>query len=114
VLEPSHIGSYYFVARHDVLSMEEPPIIALDGTYPESRVLLIITGGTICMQPSPAGLVPVDGFLKNAMAPRPSFNDMSEPSRYTPSLNLRHDILKPALATAKSRLNMKEVNRVGV
>ncbi|KAI0201140.1 L-asparaginase [Astrocystis sublimbata] len=47
-------------------------------TYPESRVLLIITGGTICMQPSAGGLVPVDGFLKNAMAPRPSFNDMSE------------------------------------
>lgn len=47
-------------------------------TYPESRVLLIITGGTICMQPSTGGLVPVDGFLKNAMAPRPSFNDMSE------------------------------------
>ncbi|KAI8627696.1 L-asparaginase [Xylariaceae sp. FL1651] len=58
------------------------PIAALDGTikpiYPESRVLLIITGGTICMQPSAGGLVPVDGFLENAMAPRPSFNDMSE------------------------------------
>ncbi|KAI1365951.1 L-asparaginase [Xylaria arbuscula] len=47
-------------------------------TYPESRVLLIITGGTICMRPSAGGLVPVDGFLKNAMAPRPSFNDLSE------------------------------------
>ena len=46
-------------------------------TYPESRVL-IITGGTICMQPSAAGLVPVQGFLENAMAPRPSFNDRSE------------------------------------
>ncbi|KAI1659935.1 asparaginase-domain-containing protein [Daldinia decipiens] len=47
-------------------------------TYPESRVLIIITGGTICMQPSASGLVPVDGFLDNAMAPRLSFNDMSE------------------------------------
>ncbi|KAI1482938.1 asparaginase-domain-containing protein [Daldinia eschscholtzii] len=47
-------------------------------TYPESRVLIIITGGTICMQPSAHGLVPVDGFLDNAMAPRLSFNDMSE------------------------------------
>ncbi|KAI0805575.1 L-asparaginase [Xylaria sp. FL0064] len=55
------------------------PRIAKEGqTYPESRVLLIITGGTICMQPSAGGLVPVDGFLKNAMAPRPSFNDLSE------------------------------------
>ncbi len=48
-----------------------------DATYPESRVLIIMTGGTICMRPSPDGLVPMDGFLKNAMAPRPSFNDMS-------------------------------------
>ncbi|KAI1147523.1 L-asparaginase [Nemania diffusa] len=58
------------------------PTSAADGTavqtYPESRVLLIITGGTICMQPSAGGLVPVNGFLENAMAPRPSFNDLSE------------------------------------
>ncbi|ORY71891.1 lysophospholipase [Pseudomassariella vexata] len=47
--------------------------------YPESRVLIIITGGTICMQPAEDGsLVPVDGFLENAMANRPSFNDRSE------------------------------------
>lgn len=44
-------------------------------TYPESRVLIIMTGGTICMQPSVDGLVPMDGFLENAMAPRPSFHD---------------------------------------
>ncbi|CAK7240593.1 MAG: hypothetical protein STHCBS139747_002038 [Sporothrix thermara] len=43
--------------------------------YPESRVLIIMTGGTICMRPSPDGLVPMDGFLEHAMAPRPSFND---------------------------------------
>ncbi|KAI1079314.1 asparaginase-domain-containing protein [Whalleya microplaca] len=49
-----------------------------ESTYPESRVLIIITGGTICMQPSDGGLVPVKGFLETAMAPRPSFNDMSE------------------------------------
>ncbi|CAJ2508120.1 Uu.00g093060.m01.CDS01 [Anthostomella pinea] len=47
-------------------------------TYPESRVLIIITGGTICMQPSAGGLVPVNGFIDNAMATRPSFNDTSE------------------------------------
>ncbi|KAK4230448.1 asparaginase-domain-containing protein [Podospora fimiseda] len=44
---------------------------------PESRVLIIMTGGTICMQDSPDGLVPMTGFLENAMAPRPSFNDSS-------------------------------------
>lgn len=51
--------------------------------YPESRVLIIMTGGTICMQPSVDGLIPMTGFLKNAMAPRPSFNDNSKPGRST-------------------------------
>lgn len=34
----------------------------------------------VAVQPSAdgSGLVPVDGFLENAMAPRPSFNDKSE------------------------------------
>lgn len=50
-----------------------------DTKYPESRVLIIMTGGTICMQPSADGLVPMTGFLENAMAPRPSFNDASDP-----------------------------------
>ncbi|KAK7747160.1 hypothetical protein SLS62_009102 [Diatrype stigma] len=49
-----------------------------ESMYPEGRVLIIITGGTICMQPSASGLVPVEGFLETAMATRPSFNDMSE------------------------------------
>jgi len=52
-------------------------------TYPESRVLIIMTGGTICMKPSPDGLVPMDGFLEHAMAPRPSLNDVSPPGRLT-------------------------------
>ncbi|KAH7318704.1 asparaginase [Stachybotrys elegans] len=47
--------------------------------YPESRVLIIGTGGTICMQPGPDGLQPSEGFLESAMAPRPSFNDPSAP-----------------------------------
>jgi 60kDa lysophospholipase len=47
--------------------------------YPESRVLIIMTGGTICMRPSQEGMVPVDGFLESAMSPRPSFNDCSTP-----------------------------------
>ncbi|KAK4138655.1 asparaginase-domain-containing protein [Trichocladium antarcticum] len=60
-------------------------IATMEGTktetahYPESRVLVIMTGGTICMQPSADGLVPMTGFLENAMAPRPSFNDHSGP-----------------------------------
>ncbi|KAF1986491.1 60 kDa lysophospholipase-like protein [Aulographum hederae CBS 113979] len=50
---------------------------ALD--LPESKVLIIITGGTICMQPSDEGLIPARGFLKSGLAPRPSFNDGSYP-----------------------------------
>ncbi|KAG9241799.1 60 kDa lysophospholipase-like protein [Calycina marina] len=46
--------------------------------YPEGRVLIIMTGGTICMRSSPEGLIPASGFLKEGMAPRPSFNDGSK------------------------------------
>lgn len=44
----------------------------------ESRVLIIMTGGTICMQPSPAGFVPARGFQEKCMARLPTFNDGSE------------------------------------
>lgn len=77
-----HSHSLALAVQLAVVAMGIYPTGAVDEitkqTYPESRVLLIITGGTICMQPSAGGLVPVDGFLKNAMAPRPSFNDMSD------------------------------------
>ncbi|KAF5126045.1 lysophospholipase [Metarhizium anisopliae] len=56
------------------------PSQTLDATaagLPESRVLIIGTGGTICMQEGPDGLAPSEDFLETAMAPRPSFNDMS-------------------------------------
>jgi L-asparaginase/Glu-tRNA(Gln) amidotransferase subunit D len=45
--------------------------------YPESRVLIVMTGGTICMRESAEGLVPATGFLDDALRPRPSFNDGS-------------------------------------
>ena len=45
---------------------------------PESRVLIIMTGGTICMKrKDQRGFVPAKGFLESGMAPRPSFNDGS-------------------------------------
>ncbi|RFU72348.1 lysophospholipase [Trichoderma arundinaceum] len=56
---------------------DSPPV---NTGFPESRVLIIGTGGTICMQEGPDGLAPSDGFLESAMAPRPTFNDNSEPS----------------------------------
>jgi hypothetical protein len=34
------------------------------------------------MKSSPEGLVPARGFLKEGMAPRPSFNDGSNPGRF--------------------------------
>jgi len=43
----------------------------------ESRVLIVMTGGTICMKPSPNGFVPARGFLESGLASRPSFNDGS-------------------------------------
>ena len=46
----------------------------------ESRVLIIMTGGTICMKRSPDGFIPARGFLDSCMAPRPSFNDLSNPA----------------------------------
>ena len=46
---------------------------------PESRVLIIMTGGTICMKRSANGYVPARGFLEAGLAPRPSFNDGSGP-----------------------------------
>ncbi|KAK6439543.1 hypothetical protein LTR95_004244 [Oleoguttula sp. CCFEE 5521] len=38
-----------------------------------------MTGGTICMRPSPDGLVPAYGFMDAGMATRPSFNDGASP-----------------------------------
>jgi hypothetical protein len=61
--------------------------------YPESRVLIIMTGGTICMRSSPdgLGLVPAKGFLEQAMAPRPSFNDGTKPGGF---LNISFSLQK--------------------
>ncbi len=53
------------------------------GGAPESRVLIVVTGGTICMKRSANGFVPAQGFLESGMAPRPSFNDGSNPSDIT-------------------------------
>ncbi|KZM28715.1 uncharacterized protein EKO05_0009901 [Ascochyta rabiei] len=57
--------------------MEDNEFLELQ--LPESRVLIIITGGTICMRKSKDGLVPAKGFLKSGLAPRPVFNDGSYP-----------------------------------
>jgi lysophospholipase len=43
----------------------------------ERHVLVIITGGTICMQDSPDGLIPTRDFVGNCLKPSPEFNDGS-------------------------------------
>jgi len=59
--------------------------------YPEGRVLIVLSGGTICMKPSPEGLVPARGFLDEALRTRPSFNDGSNPGE--PFLSFDHEKL---------------------
>lgn len=39
------------------------------------HVLILITGGTICMQDSPNGLVPTKDFVNNCLRPKYDFND---------------------------------------
>jgi lysophospholipase len=52
----------------------------LPSSVPESHVLIIMTGGTICMQRSPSGFIPARGFQETCLAPVPTFNDGSHPS----------------------------------
>nr|KMM67520.1 L-asparaginase 1 [Coccidioides posadasii RMSCC 3488] len=49
------------------------------GLCPESRVLIVMTGGTICMRRSSSGFVPARGFQDAALRPSSTFNDGSNP-----------------------------------
>ncbi|GMG46592.1 unnamed protein product [Aspergillus oryzae var. brunneus] len=49
----------------------------LEPQLPEARVLIIMTGGTICMRPSPSGFIPARGFQEQCLARVPTFNDGS-------------------------------------
>ncbi|PGH04323.1 hypothetical protein AJ80_08546 [Polytolypa hystricis UAMH7299] len=70
---------------------------------PEARVLIIVTGGTICMRRSPSGFVPARGFLKSALAPRPTFNDGSNPGPVEVVINSEGERrLYPSLRTPPS------------
>lgn len=86
-----------------------PPFAAglehLDTGLPESRVLVIGTGGTICMQEGPDGLQPSDNFLKHAMEPRPSFNDMSIAESSIQAVRNGQSITLPSLRTPKTTYN---------
>ncbi|PGG98234.1 hypothetical protein AJ79_08943 [Helicocarpus griseus UAMH5409] len=54
---------------------------------PESRVLIIMTGGTICMQQSDSGFIPARNFQKTALEPSPTFNDKSNPEPLEIAIN---------------------------
>lgn len=54
-----------------------PPVEAVVAA--EARVLVVMTGGTICMERSPNGFTPTRHFLEACLAPRPSFNDGTKP-----------------------------------
>ncbi|KAJ5908454.1 hypothetical protein N7495_001136 [Penicillium taxi] len=58
----------------------------------ESRVLVIMTGGTICMQPSPSGFVPARGFQEKCMARVPAFNDGSVHATMEVVTNAKGDV----------------------
>lgn len=77
---------------------------ASPSSNPESRVLIIMTGGTICMKKSPNGLIPARGFLSSCLAPRPSFNDGS-PSR---DISCARKVTTPAAATTASSFSVEE------
>lgn len=63
-----------------VVGQEDGPQQPVAGlTASESHVLIIMTGGTICMQRSPSGFIPARGFQKTALSRVPTFNDGSNP-----------------------------------
>ena len=66
---------------------------------PEARVLIIMTGGTICMRRSSNGFVPARGFLESGLAPRPSFNDGSDPKSIHAMADDHNSVLLPSLRT---------------
>ncbi|KAJ6146928.1 hypothetical protein N7497_008910 [Penicillium chrysogenum] len=69
-------------------------------TAQESRVLIIMTGGTICMQPSPAGFIPARGFQEKCMARVPSFNDGSDSATMDVVVNAVREVKEhPSLRT---------------
>lgn len=49
------------------------------------------------MRSSPGGLVPARGFLREGMAPRPSFNDGSMPGMCSSSINFPYALFYPGL-----------------
>ena len=76
--------------------------LANETSAAEARVLIVMTGGTICMKRSSNGFVPARGFLESGLAPRPSFNDGSDSIHILVSVDDHTSILLPSLRTPSS------------
>ncbi|KAK2861088.1 hypothetical protein FQN49_004552 [Arthroderma sp. PD_2] len=78
------------------------------GLRPESRVLIIMTGGTICMRPSESGFIPARGFQQAALEPSPTFNDGSEPGELDVVVNASGErVSRRSLRTPMSSYNAR-------
>ncbi|GKZ21724.1 hypothetical protein AbraCBS73388_007631 [Aspergillus brasiliensis] len=74
-----------------------------DDLIPESRVLIIMTGGTICMRQSPSGFIPARGFQEQCLARVPTFNDGSHPSMMDVVINSSGEVKgHPTLRTPQT------------
>jgi lysophospholipase len=72
-------------------------------SVPESRVLIIMTGGTICMKQSPSGFVPARGFQEQCLARVPTFNDGSSSTMMDVVVNAAGEIKPhPSLRTPQT------------
>ncbi|KAJ6110458.1 hypothetical protein N7486_002693 [Penicillium sp. IBT 16267x] len=90
-------------ANLPTLANEKPEAAIL-----ESRVLIIMTGGTICMQQSPHGFIPARGFQEKCMARVPSFNDGSLSIPMDVITNSKGDVVAhPSLSTPVTRYGRK-------
>ncbi|KAF2860897.1 Asparaginase/glutaminase [Piedraia hortae CBS 480.64] len=71
----------------------------------EKKILIILTGGTICMKPSHSGYIPSSGFLEEGVSPKTSLNDGTQkiPLPAYPETPANEAITLPSLRTPKSR-----------
>ncbi|KAI6251364.1 lysophospholipase [Erysiphe necator] len=74
----------------------------METLYPESRVLIVMTGGTICMKPTANGLAPSTNFLESGMSRWPIFNDGSNPDPLPVKIDSNTLLSKPSLRTPQN------------
>ena len=78
---------------------------AQPGITPEARVLVVMTGGTICMEKSVNGLIPARNFLERCMASRPEFNDGTVQDNIEVRVEIEGSIASQALRSLRTPLS---------